>query len=220
VRDMFADIAPSYDLLNDLMCFRLHHKWRKAAVRAVELREGDSALDVCCGTGDFLGPLRSAVGAQGRVVGTDFCPPMLAKARDKFKSAQLSVGDTCVLPIRNESFNAVTVGWGLRNVPDVSLALHEVVRVLKPGGRFVTVDMARPRSKFVGRMSEFTFHSVVPLLGRVFGKSKAYTYLPKSAERFMSREELSDAMRTAGLSDVRTKDFFLGNICMHWGVKP
>lgn len=220
VRDMFADIAPSYDLLNDLMCFRQHRKWRRAAVLALDLKVGDSVLDVCSGTGDFLTPLRAAVGSSGLVVGMDFCPPMLEKARVKFGlDALLGVGDTCQLPVGDAKFDAVTVGWGLRNVPDVPGALSEIARVLKPGGRFVTVDMARPRSKFIGRTSEFVFHKVVPWMGKVFGKSDAYTYLPKSTERFMSRTELTSVISSAGFYDVRTCDFFFGNICMHWAVK-
>ena len=220
VRDMFGDIAPTYDLLNSLMTFRLHHRWRAEAVRAINLRPGDSALDLCTGTGDFLPQLRKAVGESGTVVGLDFCQPMLATAREKFgASYHLGVGDACRLPVAGSCFDAVTVGWGLRNVPDVEAVLSESARVLKPGGRFVTLDAARPRTKIVGKASEFVFHRCVPLLGRLFGKAEAYSYLPESTARFIGREDLKSALEAAGFADVQHRDFFFGNICMHWGTK-
>lgn len=219
VRGMFADVAPSYDLVNSLMCFRLHHRWRSLAVAGLELGQGDSALDVCCGTGDFLVPLRRAVGSSGAVCGIDFCEPMLALARAKDARAVLGLGDAGCLPVASSSVDAVTIGWGLRNVPDVDQALREAARVLKPGGRLVTLDMARPSSRFVGGVSEAVFHRVVPFLGRLFGKTQAYTYLPKSTLAFLTREEMMAAMERAGFTQVRWKDAFFGNVCMHWGVK-
>lgn len=219
VRAMFADVAPSYDLMNSLMCFRLHNAWRRRAVAALDLERGDFALDVCCGTGDFSALLRQAVGPEGTVVGLDFCPPMLAVALEKQVDADFVVGDACALPFKDGSFDAVTVGWGLRNVPDVTAAVSEIHRVLKKGGRFVTLDMARPRSGLVGAVSERVFHSVVPVLGRLFGKTDAYTYLPKSTLQFLSRQEMGALMSNTGFSSVIHKDFFFGNVCMHWGVK-
>ena len=219
VRQMFAEVAPTYDLVNSLMCLGLHRKWRREAVRAIGLSKGDSAIDVCSGTGDFLVPLSAAVGSAGRVVGVDFCLPMLTKASDKLEGPLLSVGDAGRLPVRSNSFDGLTVGWGLRNVPDVSAALFEAARVLCPGGRMVSLDMARPRSAFVGRISEWVFHRVVPFIGRVFGKSEAYTYLPKSTLQFLSREEMKAAMERAGFQKVQWRDYFFGNVCMHWGIK-
>lgn len=217
---MFADIAPSYDLVNSLMCFRLHHRWRSKAVEKLALNPGDHALDVCCGTGDFLVPLRQKVSSTGKVHGVDFCAPMLEVAKKKLgDEAQVALGDACNLPIASDCYDAVSVGWGLRNVPDVPAALTEIVRVLRRGGRFVSLDMARPRGKVLGAVSEWVMHRVVPTIGRVFGKSVAYTYLPKSTLKFMSREELVSAMQSAGFEKVGYKDMFFGNICMHWGVK-
>ncbi|HXH59930.1 MAG TPA: class I SAM-dependent methyltransferase, partial [Fimbriimonadaceae bacterium] len=147
------------------------------------------------------------------------CQPMLDLARKKFPGVRLVLADAGRLPIRDGTFDGATVGWGLRNLPDVSVALREIARVLKPGGRFVTLDMARPRIPIVGRISEATCHTIVPLIGRMFGKSEAYTYLPKSAAVFMSREEMRSAMEQAGFQDVRWRDLYFGNVCMHWGVK-
>jgi len=220
VRKMFNDIAPSYDLVNSLLCFRMHYRWRRAAVKVLGLNPGGSALDLCCGTGDFLAPLREAVGERGRVVGLDFSESMLGIAKTKFGGqANLGLADACVLPIGSAQFDGVSVGWGLRNVPSVEDALQEAARVLRPGGRFVSLDMARPRGTIVGRVSEWVFHVVAPAIGRIFGKTRAYQYLPKSTLKFHSREELVTLMREAGFQDVQYRDMFFGNICMHWGVK-
>lgn len=220
VRSMFAEIAPTYDFMNSVMCARMHFRWRAIAVASLDLRLGDRALDVCCGTGDFTVPLRNAVGSSGMVVGVDFCEPMLDVARQKKVPAALAVGDACDLPFASSSFDAVTVGWGIRNVPDIDAAHREVARVLKPNGRFVSVDMARPTLKVTRSASDFAFFKVVPKIGALLGKRTAYTYLPESAHRFWNRERLSESMESAGLIDVRHRDFMLGNVCMHWGRKP
>lgn len=221
VRDLFADIAPRYDLLNSLMSLGLHKVWRKNAVAKLDLHAGDSVLDVCCGTGDFLRPLREAVGERGAVEGLDFCKPMLDIAEKKLAGrARLTLGDATNLPHASGLFDAVSVGWGLRNVPDLEAALSEAFRVLRSGGRFVCLDMTQPEHNPVGRIGEKAFNAVVPVLGRVFGKTDAYTYLPKSAAKFASKRGLADAMERAGFEEVAFESFFFGNIAMHWGVKP
>lgn len=222
---MFAEIAPTYDLLNGLMSLSLHRRWRAFAVRQLTLKQGERALDVCCGTGDFMVPLSKRVGADGTVVGVDFCLPMLQIAKKKHSvlgtlHSALSLGDACQLPIRNESFDGVSVGWGIRNVPDIDAAHRELVRVLRRGGRFVSLDMARPKNRLVRATSEFVLGTVLPRLGSFFGRTEAYTYLPKSAQRFWTREQLKASMESAGLVDVRHRDLMLGNICVHWGRKP
>jgi len=222
VRRMFADIAPTYDLLNGIMSLSLDHRWRAIAVATLNLKPGDRALDVCCGTGDFLPPLNKKVGPNGVAVGIDFCPPMLEVAAKKFAllPKRLSVGDACQLPVASSKFDAVTVGWGIRNVPDVDRAHAEIVRVLRPGGRFASIDMARPKNRLVRAVSEFVMNSVLPMLGAIIGKSKAYTYLPKSIQKFRTREQLEASMASAGMVDVGHRDLFFGNICIHFGRKP
>src|SRR5205085_759461 len=184
LRRMFGDISSTYDLLNSAMTLRGHHRWRRDAVRMLAIKPGDTVADVCCGTGDFGGPL-SRAGAK--VVGIDFCQPMLALAAKKPFNQKLSLGDATRLPLKSESVNAVTVGWGLRNVPDLQKALSEIHRILKPGGRFVSVDMALPKSAFMRALVKNT----IPIFGKIFGKSEAYTYLPDSTEKFATREELA-----------------------------
>jgi demethylmenaquinone methyltransferase/2-methoxy-6-polyprenyl-1,4-benzoquinol methylase len=220
VRQMFAEIAPRYDLVNSLMSFSRHRHWRAFAVSVLNLSQGDRALDVCSGTGDFIAPLRKAVGDPGSVAGLDFCLPMLEIAKKKGVPGSLLEGDACRLPIRDASVNAVSVGWGIRNVPDIDAAHREMARVLKPGGRLVSVDMAKPRNPIVRLGSKLVGRGLLPLLGSIFGARKAYTYLPKSTEKFLSRQELRESMERAGLKDVRWKDFMFGNICIHWGTKP
>jgi len=221
VRRMFADIAPTYDRCNALMSLSLHKRWRSYAVSQLGLEPGETALDLCCGTGDFLQPLQRAVGGGGKVLGIDFCLPMLqlAKAKSSPGITSLGLGDACRLPVRSMSVDAVTVGWGIRNVPDIDAAHREIARALRPGGKFVSLDMARPRNPVLRRLSEFMFNIMVPRLGALFGKREAYTYLPKSTEKFWSREELAESMRRAGMVDVTFQDLFFGNICVHSGRK-
>lgn len=219
VRRMFGDIAPCYDRMNALICANLHHRWRRYAVRLLNLQDGETALDLCCGTGDFMPLLRRAVGPSGGVFGADFSAPMLAVAQKKGRKG-LTLGDACQIPARNESIDAVSVGWGIRNVPDIDQAHREIVRVLKPGGRFVSIDTARPSNRAVRAVSELVFNLFVPALGALFGKREAYRYLPRSTQRFQSRAQLEDSMRRAGLEDVVHHDLLLGNVCIHSGRKP
>lgn len=220
VQRMFGEIAPTYDRVNGLISFSLHHRWRAFAVSLLQLKPGETALDLCCGTGDFVTPLKQAVGAGGSVFGVDFCEPMLSLAHQKFPSVGFSLGDAGNLPVASERCHAVTVGWGIRNVPDIDAAHREICRVLKPKGRFVSLDMAQPQNPLLGSISKWAFNTLVPTIGRIFGRHEAYTYLPKSTERFWSRQELCDSMRRAGFAEVGWKNLFFGNICVHWGVKP
>lgn len=219
VQRMFADIAPTYDRLNGLMSISQHGRWRGLAVQKLELKPGDRALDVCCGTGDFMVPLGKAVGEKGLVYGVDFCLPMLSLAMEKI-TGEVALGDACRLPIASAAFNAVSVGWGIRNVPDIDGAHKEIFRVLKPGGRFVSLDMAQPANGLVRAFSSLFNLRIVPMMGAMFGKREAYTYLPKSTERFKTREELKASMERTGFVDVSWKNLMMGNICIHWGRKP
>ncbi|MDQ2986444.1 MAG: ubiquinone/menaquinone biosynthesis methyltransferase [Armatimonadota bacterium] len=217
VRSLFGDIAGRYDLLNSAMSLRLHHRWRAEAVRMLSLSPGDCVADICCGTGDFAPPIRRDVGPAGMVIGIDFCLPMLRKGLEKAVPMSLSMGDACDLPLASASFDAVTIGWGLRNVADLDKALREIRRILKPRGRFVSADMARPQNPMMRVVSGAFFSTVAPAVGALFGNRNAYKYLPQSTDRFASRENQVAAIRRAGFSDAGYKDMFFGNICIHWG---
>lgn len=220
VREMFGRIAPRYDLMNGLMSLRMHNRWRAYATSLLQLQPGDQALDICCGTGDFIQPLRKAVSSTGAVIGLDFCLPMLEIAGEKaVPTDALLLADACNLPIASSAFNGVTVGWGIRNVPDIDKAHLEIARVLRPGGRFVSLDTAIPRNPVIKGLSSIFCGKIVPAIGSLMGQRDAYTYLPKSTERFWSREMLVESMQRAGFVDCGYKDLMLGNICIHFGRK-
>lgn len=211
VRSMFATITPTYDLMNSVMSLRLHHRWRRAAVAMLEIRPGDRVLDLCCGTGDFAFPLQKA---GSSIVGLDFAKPMLERARQKGAPLTPTLGDACAIPFASESFDAVTVGWGLRNVSDLDVCLTEIYRVLKPGGRLVSLDMALPEVALHRALAAFAHRFFLPALGALVGKREAYTYLPRSTERFDSPERLAERMIKHGFQNPALRRLFFGNIAI------
>lgn len=218
VKRMFADIAPHYDRLNGIMSLSLHRRWRRAAIRTIEIASGEAVFDVCCGTGDFLSAMAPVIGPKGCAIGVDFAFPMLKIAKRK-GHGNLALGDGCRLPLSSESFDAATVGWGLRNVEDIDSAISEIRRCLRTGGRFVTLDMAIPRNGLVRSVSGFVGRYLLPLLGRAVGNRSAYEYLPNSAARFDTPEGLAERFARLGFTDIGIKRFMFGNIAMVWGRK-
>lgn len=214
MRALFAAITPTYDLMNSVMSLRLHHRWRRVAVALLELRPGARVLDLCSGTGDFAYPLHQAVGPSGAVVGLDFAEPMLRRAMAKGAPLTPTLGDACAIPFGEASFDAVTVGWGLRNVPDLDSCLAEVYRVLRPGGRIVSVDMALPEAALPRALALFGHRAVIPFLGAVVGKLEAYTYLPRSTERFDTPEGIAERMVRQGFRNPYVRRMFMGNIAI------
>jgi demethylmenaquinone methyltransferase/2-methoxy-6-polyprenyl-1,4-benzoquinol methylase len=214
VRDVFAEIAPVYDQANGLMSLGLHRRWREAAVRTLSPRQGSRVLDLCCGTGEFFVPLRRAVGGAGTVVGADVCRPMLERAAGRDPAALAVVADACRLPFPDETFDGATVGWGLRNVPDLSLCLAEAWRVLRPGARLVSLDTARPSGP-----AWAAFRLATRLVGASVGKPSAYEYLATSTAGFASPEALAGHFREAGFRATGHRSMFFGAIGMVWGEK-
>ena len=225
VRDMFDSIAPRYDLLNSLLSARMHHGWRRVAADQAALKPGDAALDVCTGTGDLAFELARRVGRGGRVVGTDFSRPMLQigeqkKAQRGLNEVSLALADTQALPFPDASFDAVTVGFGIRNVADIEKGIREMARVAKPGGRVVLLEFNQPTNRTFAALYRFYSFRVLPLLGGlVSGRRSAYEYLPSSVAAFHSREALAEMMNRAGLADVRVTDLVFGTVAIHRGVK-
>jgi demethylmenaquinone methyltransferase / 2-methoxy-6-polyprenyl-1,4-benzoquinol methylase len=243
---MFDGIAGSYDRLNDIMTAGLHHRWRELAVMVAQVGPGCSALDVCCGTGDLAFALRRAVGREGRVVGADVSEEMLEVARDKCGRNQLYVefmtGDVLALSFPDGAagggsegvagaaggasrartaagFDACTVGFGIRNVPDIVGAFSEMRRVCRPGGRVVCLEITQPTIPVFREFYALWFRRIVPVLGRLAAQDEsAYTYLPASVLRFPPPEELKRLMEQAGLRNVRYEILAGGIIALHHGI--
>jgi demethylmenaquinone methyltransferase/2-methoxy-6-polyprenyl-1,4-benzoquinol methylase len=212
VRAMFDRIAPVYDAMNRTMTAGLDQRWRRATARAV-VRPGDAVLDACCGTGDLA---VAAAREGGRVTGLDFSERMLERARRKGPALEWVEGDLLALPFANGSFDATTVGFGVRNVEDLELGLAELRRVLRLGGRVGVLEITQPR----GALRPFYrlwFDRIVPLLGRVLPGGSAYTYLPASVRRFPGPDELVRLLEEAGFGDVRYQTFAAGIVALHTG---
>ncbi len=224
VRAMFAEIAPKYDLLNSVLSFNQHKGWRRLAVRLARVQAGDRCLDVCTGTGDFAVDLAGAVGATGKVIGSDFCEPMVRNGLDKTGRAigapiSMMVANAEALPYPSDAFDAVTVGFGVRNVAHLEQAVREMTRVARPGGRVVILEFNRPRPVWYRPFIDFYLFHVLPRIGGLFQRKEAYTYLPESMKLFVSREELTAIMERSGLRDIRVRDLNFGTVCIHLGVK-
>ena len=212
VERMFDRIAPVYDVMNRVMTAGLDQRWRRATVRAV-VRPGDAVLDAACGTGD-LAIIAAKAGAK--VTGLDFSKRMLERARRKAPELDWVRGDLLALPFRDASFDAATVGFGVRNVADLPDAIAELHRVLRPGGRLAILEITRPRGP-LRIFYSLWFDRIVPLLGKVLPGGEAYTYLPASVRRFPGPDDLAAQM--AAFTDVSYKLFAGGIVALHTGVK-
>ena len=230
IRDMFGRIAGRYDLMNRLMTAGLDGRWRRLAAGEACLTPGDRALDVCCGTGDLTLALAST-SADVAVVGLDFSEPMLAVARAKASrrhrrgadgtAPDFVAGDLLALPFADDEFVAVTVAFGVRNVPDLPRAFAEMARVARPGGRVVCLEITTPPPGLGRRFHEVWFERCVPLLGRlVAGEGSAYRYLPASVRSFPEPRVLAGIMTEAGLCGVRFRRLGFGIVALHVGVVP
>jgi demethylmenaquinone methyltransferase / 2-methoxy-6-polyprenyl-1,4-benzoquinol methylase len=213
VRSMFDRIAPLYDAMNRVMTAGLDRRWRTETARAV-VQPGARVLDVCCGTGDLaLADLR----AGGRVTAVDFSEPMLERARAKSHEIEWVQADALALPFGAGSFDAVTVGFGVRNLDDLERGLGELRRVLAPGGRLGVLELTRPRGP-LRAFYRLWFDRLIPLAGKVLPGGAAFTYLPASVRRFPNAPELAQLIRHAGFDDVRYRLFSGGIVALHTGV--
>ena len=224
VRGMFDRIAGVYDLMNTAMTAGLHHRWRERAADRAALAPGDLALDACCGTGDLAFELARRVEPGGRVIGSDFAEQMLDLARKKatergVESVRFEFGDAMALSYDDETFDAVTVGFGVRNLADLDRGIGELTRVLKPGGRLVILEITNPRRPPLSTFFGLWFDRIVPLLGTLAGDRDAYTYLPESVKRFPPPEGLALVMDRAGLGGIRYTVLAGGIIAIHSGAK-
>jgi demethylmenaquinone methyltransferase / 2-methoxy-6-polyprenyl-1,4-benzoquinol methylase len=220
VRAMFDRIAGVYDRMNSVMTAGLHHRWRARAADLAELKPGARALDVACGTGDLALELAGRVGPGGEVVACDFSERMLELARAKAAgrpTVRVEWANALELPYRADEFAAATVGFGVRNFSDLERGLSELVRVVRPGGKVVILEMTAPTRPPLSTFFRIWFDRVVPVLGRLAGDSDAFTYLPRSVQRFPGPQELAATMERRGLARIRYVLTAGGIIAIHVG---
>ncbi|MBL0122071.1 MAG: bifunctional demethylmenaquinone methyltransferase/2-methoxy-6-polyprenyl-1,4-benzoquinol methylase UbiE [Betaproteobacteria bacterium] len=223
VRDVFKSVAPSYDLMNDLMSGGMHRLWKKFAVDLANVRPGEKVLDVASGSGDLALAFARAAGPKGQVWQTDINEAMLRVGRDRLINAGLMLpGALCdaeKLPFANDSFNLVTVAFGLRNMTHKDQALAEMTRVLKPGGRLLVVEFSQVHPSLRKAYDVYSFN-LLPFLGKYVAKDEAsYQYLAESIRMHPDQETLKRMMETAGLSRVEYFNLTAGVVAVHKGVK-
>jgi len=226
VRAMFDRIAGLYDRMNSVMTAGLHHRWRGRAADLAALPVGGRALDVACGTGDLAFELARRVGPGGLVIGADFSERMLEMARAKAATSsragaalvRFEPANALALPYTADEFDAATVGFGARNFADLERGLRELVRVVKPGGRVVILEITKPRRPPLSWFFDVWFDRVVPTLGRLAGDRQAYSYLPSSVRRFPGPWELAETMSRCGLGEIEWRLTAGGIIALHSGV--
>jgi demethylmenaquinone methyltransferase/2-methoxy-6-polyprenyl-1,4-benzoquinol methylase len=217
VRAMFDRIAGLYDAMNTVMTAGLHHRWRSRAVELAAVGPGSRVIDVATGTGDLAVALARAVAPDGEVVACDFSEKMLARARAKAPALRFEWADALALPYAGDSFDAATVGFGVRNFSDLRRGIEEMVRVVRPGGRVVILEITRPTREPLASFYRAWFDRIVPSLGHLAGDAAAYSYLPSSVARFPSPRELAGVMDECGLRSISYVLTAGGIIALHVG---
>lgn len=224
VNQMFTAIAPRYDLLNSWLSFGRDKSWRRLAVAKCLLESGGLALDVCTGTAAIARELAHRTSRE--VIGLDFNRDMLARAKAKLAKLSaaarihLVMGDGLKLPFPDNTFNCATIGFALRNVTDIAATFREMTRVVRPGGRVVSLELTRPPSALVRAVYYVYLRRMAPFIGGIIsGKREAYTYLPRSILEFPPPEEVVKIMQSAGLHEVTTYRLTFGSATVHVGIK-
>lgn len=224
VHSVFESIAPKYDVMNDILSFRRHKAWRKFAMKKMNMPQGASAVDLCCGTCDWT--ISMAQESGGKMTGLDFSESMLEVGRRKVDSQNLQnqitlvQGNAMELPFADNTFDYATIGFGLRNVPDIHKVLREMKRVVKPGGMIVCLELSKPTWQPFKGIYYFYFQKILPMLGKLFAKRyEQYKWLPESLAEFPGREELAQIFRGIGLSRVEAHPLTGGIAALHTGMK-
>jgi demethylmenaquinone methyltransferase/2-methoxy-6-polyprenyl-1,4-benzoquinol methylase len=220
---MFDRIAGRYELLNALMSVGLNRIWNKKAFQATGLRPGGRALDLACGTGSLTRDLAERVGPEGYVLGIDFSKEMVGAAKERpMSNVEYVLGDATDLQgVEDGSFDAATIAYGARNIPDLDALFGEMVRAVRPGGRVMCLEIARPQGRFFATFYGLWFDRLVPWLGaKVSGDDWAYSYLPESVKAFVAPGELAEIMGRNGLQNVTWRRFSGGIVTLHAGTKP
>lgn len=226
VHAVFSAIAHRYDFLNAALTFSLDKRWRRFAVSQTSLKPGGTGLDVCCGTGMLAIEQAKIAGTGGRVVGLDFCEKMLAVAAENISRTpygnviELVLGNAMDLPFDDNTFDCATIGFALRNVPDIKVVVGEMCRVVKPGGKVVSLELAKPSAPVFKQLYYFYFNRLVPLLGKIgVGIDGPYQWLPASLKNFPHQSELKKIFERAGLKNVHYYELCGGVVAVHTGEK-
>ncbi len=225
VHGVFEKISDNYDSMNSVISFQLHKRWRADTIKKMNVKKGDRALDVCCGTADWTIALARQVGETGKVTGLDFSKNMLKIGEKKVEeehlnNVELLHGNAMELPFEDDTFDFVTIGFGLRNVPDYLTVLKEMNRVLKPGGMAVCLDTSQPTLPVYRQLYYFYFKHIMPLLGKLLAKSyKEYSWLQESASDFPGAPALKKLFEEAGFVKVKYKSYSGGAAASHFGYK-
>lgn len=225
VHGVFESIAPKYDLMNDIISFGRHKSWRKFTMRKMAVEKGSTALDICCGTCDWTIALaRESV--AGQITGLDFSENMLKIGKAKIEEAKLSDridlvhGNAMDLPFADNTFDYVTIGFGLRNVPDIRRVLSEMHRVVKPGGKVVCLELSKPVMQPFKALYYFYFRRILPLIGKIVAKRyEQYKWLPESLVSFPDHQQLAQIFREIGLKEVEVYCFIGSVAALHIGKK-
>lgn len=227
VHQIFSSIASKYDWMNTVMTFNRDKYWRRFTVEQADLSEGSTALDVCCGTGKLCLELAKKVGETGKVIGLDFCENMLRVAERNLSKHPLGArielvhGNAMDLPFPDNTFDCATVGFALRNVPDVTQTLKEMMRVVKPGGKVISLELAKPSAPVFRQLFWLYFEKFVPLLGKFrVGIDGPYSYLPYSVKIFPHQREIKELFTKIGLDDATYYELTGGIVAVHVGTKP
>jgi demethylmenaquinone methyltransferase / 2-methoxy-6-polyprenyl-1,4-benzoquinol methylase len=225
VHAVFESIAPKYDLMNDVLSFRRHKAWRRFTMRKMDVKPGQKSLDLCCGTCDWTIALAKA-SKDGETVGLDFSRNMLDFGQAKVDKLGLSrqiklvQGNAMELPFPDNTFDYVTIGFGLRNVPDIMQVLSEMRRVVKPGGKVVCLELSKPTWQPFKGLYYFYFEKLLPLLGKwLVKKYEQYRWLPESLAAFPDLQELAERFRGVGMRNVRAYPLTGGIAALHIGTK-
>ncbi len=219
VRGIFARIAGRYDLLNGLLSLGLHRSWRRRAAAHLNLAPGSRVVDLCCGTGELTEALARLAGPEN-VVGVDFVPEMLERARLRHPELRFVEGDALATGLPEGTFDGASVAFALRNVEDVEALFREMIRLVRPGGQVVSLDLTRPDG-LLGWLHGVVLRWIVPLVGGLLsGQGGAYQYLARSIAEFLPVEEVAARMRRAGLEEIRIVPLTGGIVTLHLGRKP
>ncbi|MBA3661288.1 MAG: bifunctional demethylmenaquinone methyltransferase/2-methoxy-6-polyprenyl-1,4-benzoquinol methylase UbiE [Gammaproteobacteria bacterium] len=226
VTEVFASVAPKYDLMNDLMSFGLHRQWKRFAVNVANIRWGQRVLDAASGTGDLAFRLAKKVGPQGIVIATDINGPMLNQGRDQFINGGMQTSIEYVqatveaLPFLDDYFDCITIAFGLRNVVDKPAALSEFYRILKPGGQLLILEFSKPHSALLNKVYDFYSFNIIPKLGEFIVKDRAsYQYLVESIRMHPDQDALKTLMQQAHFDDVKYFNLNGGIVALHQGKK-